>query len=264
MYANTFEFRQKGKNLDLYVNEQRTNIRIYPVQTGDEPVTLSADGRILPSTMWYAKGSLGDDDGTTRSYVSRRAALQGEQERISKWYISYEKEKNHFIPQKLTPVIKKAGDDFFKILIKEDAIDTGFTVEKSDNSWNFFYDGAVWGNAKTWDDTITVMGHIIFYAGSLLCKGPKALKEFIARYTWKDGNKIKTLFDDGKKTGFVVQPGYGGFICSHNGSSPEEVFPTMEEAQIEAKLRYTKEKFDSLMGQLAIEEGDDDYEDEEL
>jgi hypothetical protein len=242
MVINAFQFRQNGDDLELYMNEQRTNVRIYPVKMAEEPVMLSPEGRVVPSTVWYATGSMADDDGTTRSYVTEEAALQGENERIYKWFVSYEEEKNHFVPQKITPVLRGAGRDFFKIVISESEVDTGFTVEKPDHGWNFIYDGIVWGNAETWSDTITVMGHIVFHLGDLLYKGPEALKEFTAQYIWKDRDGAPALFDDDQETGFVIQPGYGGFICSLNGSGSEKVFPTMEEAQIEAKLRYTKEK----------------------
>jgi hypothetical protein len=141
-------------------------------------------------------------------------------------------------------------------------VDTGFIIEKSGGEWKILYDGEVWAAAKTWDDVYSVMSNINLYIADIISKGPNALKEFTAYYKWKDNDKDKSkiLFDGGTDTGFVIQSIGGDFLCYQNGACLNEVFPTVEAAQTEAKLRYTVDKFDSMMRQIGIGgEDEDDY-----
>ncbi|MDR2343514.1 MAG: hypothetical protein LBD86_03175, partial [Spirochaetaceae bacterium] len=67
-----FEYRMKENAYTLYIDERPTNMRIYPVQMGDEPVMLSPDGRIVPSTVWYGEG--GPGKRKRRRYASEKEA----------------------------------------------------------------------------------------------------------------------------------------------------------------------------------------------
>ena len=253
---HVFEFRQKEGAYALYIDGQQTDLRIYAERLGDGPVMLSPDGRIVPSEVWYAEG--GPYDRSRRSYATEEAALQEEKERIVRWFMHSQQEQYHYVPRIIKPVFKKTDTDRLGFFMGEgeEGVDTGFRFEKSGekNTWNVCYDGEVWAVAKEWDALYSVMAHILLYVGPILAKGPSALREFTARYAWRDQDAAKSLFDQGNPTGFVIRPaGRGGFFCHYRADSPGEVFPTLAEAQIEAKLRYTKERFDSLMNSLDSE-----------
>jgi hypothetical protein len=258
----TYEFKKKGDGYRLYFNDEPTNMRIYPVQRGDEPVMLSPDGRIVSSIVWYGEGGPEEDNPGKRRYDLEETALTEELERIDRWFYSSPEGADYF-PDTVRPAYKPVSKDCFMYILEyNDAqIDTGFTIEKSDEGWNILYDGAVWGVSKTWDNVYSVMNHIKYYIGDIISKGRTAFKEFIAYYTWKDNDESKLLFDHGKATGVFVKPGPGGFFCHYDGNTgPEDVFPTLLEAKIEATLRYTGDKFQSLIDDITIEPDEDEEE----
>jgi hypothetical protein len=251
------EFKWKKDSYRLYVNEQPMDARVYPVQRGDEPVMLSPDGRVVPSVVWYAEG--GPVKTEKRCYVEETTAVETELDMISKWYVAgdIENEESDYELETTCIGYKPIGMDCLAVIItvatedEQTDVDTGFTIAKSGDEWKIFYDGAVWGKGKKWSDVTSMMTHIKRHVGEIMMRGPEALKDFIAPYYWEGTNKSKALFDDGEKTELVVQSGYGGFICSFNGFCPEDVFPTLEEAQIEAILRYTMDKYN-----LSMDNGD--------
>jgi hypothetical protein len=225
-------------------------MRIYPVQRGDEPVMLSPDGRIVSSVVWYGEGGP-EDIPVKRGYVTEEAALEKERELAGRWILDSEAE-SEYVSETFQSSHKPIGKDrFAAVLIKGNAeIDTGFIFEKSDDRWNILYDGAVWASAKDWDEANSVMEHIKSYIIDILSKGPKALKEFTARYTWEDKGTSKMLLDNGVATSALIQPVSRSFLCYYKGDCSEEIFPTMEAAQAEAQLRYTGAQFESLMKQV--------------
>jgi hypothetical protein len=214
---------------------------------------LSPDGRIVSSVVWYGEGGPKDIPGN-RAYVSEEAALERELELAGKWIVDSEVEsdgESDYIAETFQPGLRSAGRDRYAVILGSGntEIDTGFIFEKSDDGWNILYDGVVWAAAQDWDDANNAMNHIKSHTIDILSKGPNALKEFTAQYTWKDKCASKELFDNGKATGAVVQPAAGGFLCYYKGNCSEEIFPTMEAAQAETKLRYTEDKFKLLMEQ---------------
>jgi hypothetical protein len=237
------------------MDEQRTDVRIYPVQIGDEPVMLSPNGRIVPSIVWYGEGG---PNREKRRYTSEEAALKKEMEQVSGWFVRKERENYNYVPEVSRPVFKQISRDRFTVAEKsgKTEVDTGFTVEKSGDVWRVLYDGVVWGITKEWENVYTVVGHIFLYTGEMIAKGPNILKEFIASYTWEDRDGSKILLNKGKPTGVTVRPGPGGFHCYYRDGDacPEDIFPSLEEAQIEAKLRYTGAEFRSIMGNIIIED----------
>jgi hypothetical protein len=265
MYVS-HEFRRNGNVYTLYYDGKPMDVRVYPVQRGDEPVMLSPEGRIVSSVVWYGEGGP-EDSPVKRAYISEEAALEKELEMAGRWIIDSEVESNgesDYVSETFHSGHKPIGKDrFAAVLISGSAeIDTGFIFDKSDDGWNILYDGAVWAAAKDWDAANAAMNHIKSYIIDILSKGPNALKEFTARYAWKDKGASKALLDNGTETSAFIQPASGGFFCYYNGDCSEEIFPTMEEAQAEAQLRYTGDKFESLMEQVN-DATEDDYEDED-
>jgi hypothetical protein len=215
---------------------------------------LSPDGRIVPSTVWYGEG--GPGKRKRRRYASEKEAFKGERELSNKFFMA-SKGEGHYETESDSPLFKALGIERFALMLGKDddtAADTGFTIEKSGSVWKVFYDGTVWGTAKTWDDVHSVIAHILLYVGDIASKGPKTLKEFIAPYSWADKDGVKTLLNNGKTTGITVKPGPGGFFCHYNDSFyPEDVFPSLEEAQTEAMLHCAGGEFYSMMGNITIQ-----------
>jgi hypothetical protein len=254
------EFKWNKDAYRLYLNERSTNLRVYPVQIGDEPVLLSPEGRVVPSEVWYGEGGPGNAE--RRSYALEKTALEEELNRVSAWLTETgddtedededEDEDSGDIPEITGIGYKPLDRDRLAVVFivrREDGAteeDTGFTVEKAEAKWKLVYDGAVWGNNKRWNEVQAMMSHIDFYIGDILLQGPGVLKEIVDRYSWSDRDTEKALFEDEKDTGVVVKPEYGGFVCYFNDFCPEEIFPTVEEAQIEAVLRYTRDEYSSL------------------
>jgi hypothetical protein len=272
---DNYIFRCESGIHRLYFNDRLTNMRIYPVQRGDEPVMLAPGGRIVPSAVWYGEGWLEDNPLKKRRYFSEESALEGELKLITE-RLGGSMEETDSIEAARYPAYRAISKDRFAYVLEIEAaeadsdeiddveVDTGFTVEKSGDEWKILYDGEVWASAKTWDDVYSVMSNINLYVADIISKGPNALKGFTAYYKWKDNDrdKSKILFDGGTDTGFVIQSIGGDFLCYQNGACLNEIFPTMEAAQTEAKLRYTVEKFDSMMRQIGVggdEEDEDDY-----
>jgi hypothetical protein len=234
------------------------DMRVYPVQRGDEPVMLSFDGRIVSSVVWYGEGGP-EDIPVNRGYVTEEAALEKELKLAGRW-ISDSEAESDYVSETFQSGHKPIGKDrFAAVLINRNAeIDTGFIFEKSDEGWNILYDGAVWAAAKDWDEANSVMNHIKSYIVDILSKGPNALKEFTAPYTWENKGTSKMLLDNGVATSAVIQPVSRGFLCYYKGDCSEEIFPTMEAAQAEAQLCYTGAKFKSLMEQVRDELNEDE------
>jgi hypothetical protein len=245
------EFKRVKDEYRMYVNEQPVDLRIYPVQRGDEPVMLSPDGRVVPSTVWYGEG--GPRHEGKRCYALEDEALNKEFAMMRDWFAETdaetedEDEDSEYIPEETGIGYKPVEGGRLAVVMlierEDEEIEefTGFTVEKSGDEWNVIYDGLVWGRNKKWSEVQSMMSHIDFCVGDILLNGPEALKEIIDRYSWTDRGTETALFDDEKNTGVVVKPAYGGFVCYFNDFCPEDVFPTMEEAQIEAVLRYTRQ-----------------------
>jgi hypothetical protein len=256
------EFRWDKDGYRLHVNEQPANLRIYPEQRGDEAVMLSPDGRVVPSTVWYGEG--GPYHAGKRGYALEEEAVAKELDMISNWFAETdtetEGEDSEYVPESTGIGYKPITGERLAVvmLIKredgETETDTGFSVEKSGDEWNIIYDGQVWGRKKQWSDVQSMMSHVDLWVGDIIKEGPEALKEIIDRYSWSDRDAAKALFDGEKNTGVVVKSAYGGFVCYFNDFCPEDVFPAMEEAQIEATLRYTRDEYCSP---------EDDMDDEE-
>jgi hypothetical protein len=247
------EFKWVKDAYRLYLNERPTNLRVYPVQQGDEPVMLSPEGRVVPSAVWHGEGGPGNAE--RRSYAREKTALEEELNRVTNWLAETgddaedEDADSGDVPETTGIGYKPISDDRLAVVFfvnredEEIEEDTGFTVEKAGTKWNVVYDGAVWGKRKKWSEVQAMMSHIDFYIGDIILKGPEALKEIVDRYSWSDRDTAKALFEDEEDTGVVVKPAYGGFVCYFGVFCPEEVFPTMEEAQIEAVLRHTMEQY---------------------
>jgi hypothetical protein len=216
-----FQFRLTEDAYILYVNEQPSDMRVYPTHQGDEPVMLSPDGRIVPSIVWYGEG--GPDQTKRRRYTSPEAALEGELEIIQQWTDEEEEEDEEdeeSLPSEYHTfkLIFKAIDiGHFAILLGENertGVDTGFTAKKSEEGpWQVWYDGAVWGVAKEWNQVHAVMVHIELYVGAIIGKGPKALKDFIAPFSWQAQDQSWVLLDHGRPSGFIVRPSGSNYLC---------------------------------------------------
>jgi hypothetical protein len=251
---DTFMFQKKGNRYILHYNDKQTDIRIYPVQEGDETIKLTPDGRIVPAIIWYGEGGPAGSP-EKRPYPSEKAALEGELALVKKWHFDLMNIKN-VVSEIRLPAYKPIDADRFAYIMEIESVqvDTGFTIEKSGDEWKIIYDGDQWGAAKTWDEIYSIMSHIKLYLDDILAKGPTALKEFIAPYAWETRGAAKVLLDQGKATGAVIQPFGSNFLCSYNNLCLDEIFPTLEAAQTELKVRYTLDKFDNLMDQIIIEE----------
>jgi hypothetical protein len=225
-------------------------MRIYPVQEGDEPVMLSPDGRIVPSVVWYGEGGPGQT--RKRRYPTEGAALNGELNLMERWNKELEAEAG-IVSVESRPfnlIFKASGKDCFTVMLGEDendGVDTGFTVKKSEaEEWTLWYDGAVWTAAKEWEDVFAAIVRIRLHAGLIIERGPAALKDFTASFSWRDKARSSILLDRGKPTGFIIRPSGGGFFCYHH-ETPEEILPTKEAAQRETVIRYAGEKFNTLI-----------------
>ena len=268
----TTHFIQFRHNADathaLYINEDPTGLRIYPVQEGDEPVKLGAGGRIISALLWCAEG--GPYKQKKRVYDSEEDALDTEIERFYRWYDRTQErlaeklsdedgEECEYAPISLTPCFKTIGVGRHAVFLRknddeESGVDTGFIIDyRSDGTQGqsnstpcrISYDGHLWYTVA-WPELNTTIGHIMLYIDSLLVQGPQALKEFTARYAWrqsKDGTH--RLFDDGENTGIAVRSGIGGFLCYYlDGAAPQEILPTLRAAQIEAELHYIRDRLE--------------------
>ncbi|MDR3343306.1 MAG: hypothetical protein LBT14_11085 [Treponema sp.] len=244
----------------LYINEEPTDLRIYSVQTGDEPVKLDSGGRIVSALVWYAEG--GPYEQKKRAYTSEEAALDTEIKRFDRWYDraqeklaeeEAEDDGEEYDPSSINPHFKATGLNRYALFLwengnEETEVDTGFIIECSGNAaqeqsestqCQIYYDGQIWYTAP-WLDLDAIIGHIMLHIGTLLFEGPQALKAFTAEYTWlrgKDGTH--RLFDAGEDTGIAVRSG-GSFCYYGTAAAPQEILPTLRAAQIEAELHYIK------------------------
>jgi hypothetical protein len=163
-------------------------------------------------------------------------ALEGERNLLRKRYAG--------IGEQIAVDFKFAGKNRLAVVlvnIRGFVTETGFTVEKSGDTWKIMYDKEVWGTGKTIGDIYASMSHIIPPVLDILNQR-RSIKDFTLFIRWVQIQEgVYRLHDGGKVTGMTIRK-LGELYCCWDDTTLAGVFPTLAEAQQECKLQYLGRK----------------------